>query len=99
MIPVIQEITKVIQALTAWFSDLSPEVKKVITIIAMLVIGAAKLVPIIMSIVNTMSMLSIASGGAKIGMLAAAKSIALHGSSSNSCSCYCCFDSHYSKMG
>lgn len=77
LIPVIQEITKVIQALTAWFSDLSPEVKKVITIIGMLIIGAAKLVPIVMSIVNTMSMLSIASGGAKIGMLAAAKSIAV----------------------
>lgn len=76
LIPVIKEITEVIQALTAWFSDLSPEVKKVITIIGMLVIGAAKLVPIVMSIVNTMSMLSIASGGAKIGMLAAAKSIA-----------------------
>lgn len=76
LIPVIKELTEVIQSLTAWFNDLSPEVKKVITIIAMLLIGAAKIVPIIMSVVNAIVMLSIASIGVEFGLLAMTKAIA-----------------------
>lgn len=75
LIPVIQELTKFIIKLTDWFNSLGPEIKKVVTIIAMMVIAAAKVVPFIMGIANTLSMLSIASGGAKIGLMAAGKSL------------------------
>ena len=75
LIPVVQELTKFIIKLTEWFNNLGPEIKKVVTIIAMMVIAAAKVVPFIMGIANTLSMLSIASGGAKIGLLAAGKSL------------------------
>lgn len=62
LIPIVQSLTAIIIDLTQWFSNLSPEVKKVVTIIAGAIIVFAKFAPMIMGIVNSFSMLKIAMG-------------------------------------
>ena len=74
LIPIVSQLTDLIVSLTESFRNMSPQMKKIMTIIAMVVIGLGKAIPAIMAVVNTLSLASIGATGTSVGFLAMIKS-------------------------
>lgn len=77
LIPVIQSLTDIMVSLLETFRNLSPQAKKVITVIAGVVILLAKIAPVVAGIVQAMFLLQATTGATFATMASAAASVLL----------------------
>lgn len=72
LVPAIEKVTQVVQKVSEWFRNLSPTAQKVVGIVTALGAGAAFLVPKLMGMVQTLSMIRTASALSAASQLAQA---------------------------
>lgn len=75
LIPVIKSLTDILMSLLETFKSLSPQAKKVITVIAGVVIMLAKIAPVVAGIVQAMFLLQATTGATFATMAGAAASV------------------------